>query len=173
MNSIFLLLFWVQFVYGIGNDTCQCCAKLEALEQKDQMLEDRVSYLENLLGVPKPGESNEYILVTAGSGTGNPRDNSASLSIINLKSDSFNCFLKINTNEISGGEMINGAGGVLNNDTVVLCGMYYPRRNEPTTPKCMRLTKDSSTWVSLSTYKKIAKTFVDCNKNKIENKFNL
>ena len=144
MFSIFILLFGVKLVYGIENDTCQCCAKLEALKEKDQALENRIAYLENLLGVVRiqPGDT-EYVLVTAG---GDPRDGSAKFSVIDMKSPSFDCEIKIDMKDYEG-RFAHGAGGVLDNDTVIICAMDSEQGSN--FPKCIKLAKDSRIWVSL------------------------
>ena len=114
-------------------------SEVQSLKEKDAFLENRIAYLENILGVIN-FQSNEveYVLVTAG---GDHRDKSAKLSVIDLKSPSFNCEIKIDMEDYDG-QFVNGAGAVLNNDTVVICGGQRDMR-------CIRLASDSKIWVSL------------------------
>ena len=143
LYALHLLLFGVKIVYGMESDTCQCNDKIEVLEK-------RIAYLENLAGVIRfQSEETEYVLVTAG---GDPYEPiRAKFSVIDLKSPSFNCEIKIDMEDYEG-QFSQGAGGVLNNDTVVLCGMEDTSQSQgiDASPKCIRLAKDSKTWVRKS-----------------------
>ena len=112
-------------------------SEIQTLKEKDAFLQNRIAYLENILGVINLQSNDaEYVLVTAGGGH---RGKSTKLSIIDLKSPTFNCEIKIDMEDYDG-LFVNGAGAVLNNETVVICG---GQRNI----KCIKMSRDSKIWV--------------------------